>query len=72
MGYRLNCLDKPVFRAVPKPLHTKFGIHYRLESCDRQFEIFAATYCGSLALQKLNLLESFDLGEIFVVTKLFY
>ena len=33
MGYRLNCLDETVFMAVPKPLLTEFGIHYRLESC---------------------------------------
>ena len=34
MGYRLNCLDEPVFIAVPKPFLTEFGIHYRLESCE--------------------------------------
>ena len=33
MGYRLNCLDEPVFIAVSKPLLTEFGIQYRLESC---------------------------------------
>ena len=33
MGYRLNRLDEPVFMAVPKPMLTEFGIHYRLESC---------------------------------------
>ena len=33
MGYRLNCLDEPVFMAVPKPMLTEFGIHHRLESC---------------------------------------
>ena len=33
MGYRLNRLDEPVFMAVPKPILTEFGIHYRLESC---------------------------------------
>ena len=33
MGYCLNRLDEPVFMAVPKPLLTEFGIHYRLESC---------------------------------------
>ena len=33
VGYRLNCLDKPVFIAVSKPLLTEFGIHNRLESC---------------------------------------
>ena len=33
MGYCLNCLDEPVFMAVPKPMLTEFGIHYRLESC---------------------------------------
>ena len=34
MGYRLNCLDEPVFMAVPKPMLTEYGIHYRLESCE--------------------------------------
>ena len=34
MGYRLNRLDEPVFMAVPKPMLTELGIHYRLESCD--------------------------------------
>ena len=33
MGYRLNRLDEPDFMAVPKPMLTEFGIHYRLESC---------------------------------------
>ena len=33
MGYRLNRLDEPIFMAVPKPMLTEFGIHYRLESC---------------------------------------
>ena len=33
MGYHLNCLDEPVFMAVPKPMLTEFGIDYRLESC---------------------------------------
>ena len=33
MEYRLNRLDEPVFMAVPKPMLTEFGIHYRLESC---------------------------------------
>ena len=33
VGYRLNCLDEPVFMAVSKPLLTEFGIHHRLESC---------------------------------------
>ena len=32
MGYRLNCLDVPVFIAASKPLLTEFGIHDRLES----------------------------------------
>ena len=32
VGYQLNCLDEPVFRAVSKPLLTEFGIHHRLES----------------------------------------
>ena len=35
MGYRLNRLDEPVFMAGPKPLRTEFGIHLRLESCER-------------------------------------
>ena len=35
MGHRLNHLDEPVFMAVPKPMLTEFGIHYRLESCER-------------------------------------
>ena len=34
MGYRLNRLDEPVLVAVPKPMQTEFGIHYRLESCE--------------------------------------
>ena len=42
MGYRLNLLEEPVFMAVPKPMLTEFGIHYRLESCDSQsrFAVF--------------------------------
>ena len=32
MGYRLNRLVEPVFMAVPKPMLTDVGIHYRLES----------------------------------------
>ena len=43
MGYRLNRLDEPVFMAVPKPMLTEFGIHYRLESCvkcSNQYSIF--------------------------------
>ena len=32
MGNRLNRLDETVFMAVPKPLLTEFGIHFRLES----------------------------------------
>ena len=35
MGYHLNRLDEPVFMAVSKPLLTGFGIHHRLESCER-------------------------------------
>ena len=35
MGYRLNSLDEPVFTALSKPLLTEFGIHHRLESCER-------------------------------------
>ena len=33
VGYHLNRLDEPVLMAVPKPMLTEFGIHYRLESC---------------------------------------
>ena len=33
MGYRLNRPDEPAFMAVPKPMLTLVGIHYRLESC---------------------------------------
>ena len=33
VGYGLNRLDKPVFKAVSKLLLTEFGIHHRLESC---------------------------------------
>ena len=46
MGYRLNCLGEPVFKAVPKPMPTKFGIHNcRLESCeeDESFLILIKT-----------------------------
>ena len=32
-GYCLNCIDEPVFMAVPKPLLTEFDIHLRLERC---------------------------------------
>ena len=32
LKHRLNCLDEPVFMAVPKPMQTEFGIHQRLES----------------------------------------
>ena len=34
MGYHLNRLDEPIFKARPKPMQTKFGIHQRLECCD--------------------------------------
>ena len=34
VGYRLNCLDEPVFVTVSKPMQTEFGIHHRLESCE--------------------------------------
>ena len=37
MDNHLNRLDEPVLMAVPKPLHTEFGIHYRLESCEVHF-----------------------------------
>ena len=36
MGYRLNCLDQPVFIAVSKPLLTEFGNYLRLESCGEE------------------------------------
>ena len=36
MGYRLNCLDEPIFMAVSKPLLTEIGIHHRLESCVKE------------------------------------
>ena len=32
MGYHLNCLDEPVFVAVPEPMLTEIGTHDRLES----------------------------------------
>ena len=34
MGDRLNRLDEPVFMTISKPMHTEFGIHHRLESCE--------------------------------------
>ena len=34
----MNRLDEPVFMAVPKPLQTEFGIHYRLEICGQHIE----------------------------------
>ena len=43
MGYRLNRLDEPVFMAVPKPMLTEFGIHYRLESCEPFLDLFSAS-----------------------------
>ena len=39
MGYRLNCLDGPVFIAVPTALLTEFDIHHRFESCVSETEI---------------------------------
>ena len=39
MGYRLNCLDEPVFKAVSKPLLTEFGIHHISESCVTVFSL---------------------------------
>ena len=44
MGYRLNRLDEPVFMAVPKPMLTEFGIHYRLESCAHQKQKHAGPF----------------------------
>ena len=38
MEYRLNRLDEPVFITVSKPLLTEFGIHHRLESCERVYK----------------------------------
>ena len=38
VGYCLNRLDEPIFMALPKPILTEFGIHYRLESCVRHFD----------------------------------
>ena len=37
MGYRLN---EPVFIAVSKPLLTEFGIHLRLESCEKYLTFY--------------------------------
>ena len=34
MGYRWNCLDKPIFMAGSKPMRTEFGICQRLECCE--------------------------------------
>ena len=53
MGYRLNRLDEPVFMAVPKPMLTEFGIHYRLESCAKQF--FLQEHLGGLCKQPATL-----------------
>ena len=39
MGYRLNRLDESVLMAVPKPMQTEFGIHYRLQSCGKSLTI---------------------------------
>ena len=47
-GYPLNCLDEPVFMAVPKPTLTEFGIHCKLESCE---EIFQAILDNSLFIR---------------------
>ena len=44
MGYRLNRLDEPVFMAVPKPILTEFGIHYRLESCENNLRYYQNYY----------------------------
>ena len=37
----MNRLDEPVFIAVSKLLLTEFGIHLRLESCDRDQKLLA-------------------------------
>ena len=47
MGYRLNRLDEPVFMAVPKPMLTECGIHYRLESCALLTEFWVNHRLGS-------------------------
>ena len=47
MGYRLNRLDEPVFMAVPKPMLTEFGIHYRLESCVSLYKTHCKKNCCS-------------------------
>ena len=60
MGYRLNCLDEPVFMTVSKPLLTDLGIHHRLESCVtylRQYLYIISimsTYSGSLFPRSLT------------------
>ena len=35
MGYHLNRLGELILMAVLKTKQTKFGIHHRLEGCDR-------------------------------------
>merc|ERR1711952_500591 len=40
VGYRLKCLDEPIFMAGPKPMRTEFGICQRLESCVIDFQCF--------------------------------
>ena len=60
MGYRLNCLDEPVFMTVSNPLLTELGIHHRLESCVtylRQYLYIISimsTYSGSLFPRSLT------------------
>ena len=61
MGYHLNGLDKPVFMAVPKPLLTEFGIHYRLESFSPVLVIFIRHQPGQLGVQRFGFfLETWD------------
>ena len=54
MGYCLNCLDKPVFSAVPKPLLTEFGIHHRLESCASCCYLIRSTNLIDIRLPKMH------------------
>ena len=55
MGYRLNRLDKPVFKAVPKPMQTEFGIHHRFVSCvDLYFKYAIQTLQNATTLLRHN------------------
>ena len=57
MGYHLNCLDEPVFMAVPKPMLTESGIDYRLESCSD----------GKLKFGEINYLNKWNFEKILSV-----